>query len=215
MTLAIAEAPVVATQEIAPVPLEFEDESVRIVHHKFTVDDYYRMLEIGVLAEDDRVELIDGEVREMCPIDPVHAANIDRLNRLLSRRINEQTIIRVQNPIRLHDNTEPIPDLTLVRWQDDFYEHHHPLPADVLILIEVANTSLAYDRKEKLPRYAAAGIPEVWLINIARQTIEQYTTPANGQYTERVVLNRGQTLTPKAIDGIELTVDQIFGQKSS
>ena len=215
MTLAIAEAPVVATQEIAPVPLEFEDESVRIVHHKFTVDDYYRMLEIGVLAEDDRVELIDGEVREMCPIDPVHSGTINRLNYYLSAQLRNRAIVSVQNPVRLDENNEPLPDLAVVRWRDDFYEQRHPLPGDVLIAIEVANTSLAYDRKEKLPRYAAAGIPEVWLINIARQTVEQYAKPVNGQYTEQLIVNRGHALMAKAIDGVELPVDQIFGRQSS
>ena len=215
MTLAIAEAPRVAIQEAAPVQLEFEDAPELIVYHKFTVDDYYRMLDIGVLSENNRVELIDGEVREMSPIDPIHSGTLNSLNYYLSTQLGNRALLSIQNPVRLNEHNEPLPDLAVVRWRDDFYQQMHPTPADVLIAIEVANTSLAYDRKEKLPRYAAAGIPEVWLINVARQTIEQYAKPVNGQYTERLVVNRGQTLTPKAIDNVELTVDQIFGQKSS
>lgn len=196
------------------LPLEPETEhvSAQIMRHKFTVDDYYQMHEVGVLTEADRVELIDGEVCEMSPIDPIHSGTLNRLNYHLNVQLRTRAIVSVQNPVRLNDNNEPLPDLAVLCWRDDFYEQTHPMPADVLIAIEVANTSLAYDRKEKLPRYAAADIPEIWLVNIARQTVEQYTKPINGQYTERLVVNRGQTLTAKTIDGVELTVDQIFGQ---
>jgi Uma2 family endonuclease len=215
MTLAIAEAPRVAIQQAAPIPLELEDAPEPIIYHKFTVDDYYRMFDIGVLTENDRVELIDGEVREMSPIDPIHSGIINSLNYHLSTQLGKRALLSIQNPVRLNEHDEPLPDLAVVRWRDDFYQQMHPVPADVLIAIEVANTSVAYDRKEKLPRYAAASIPEVWLVNIARQTVEQYAKPVDGQYTERLVVNRGQTLVPKAIDNVELTVDQIFGQKSS
>ncbi len=213
MTLAIAAPPVVATQEAPLVQPEFEEAPAPIVYHKFTVDDYYRMLDIGILTEDDRVELIDGEVREMSPIDPIHAATIDRLNYYLGDLLRNRAIVRVQNPVRLSEYNEPQPDVAIVRWRDDFYMQKHPLPEDTFIAIEVANTSLVYDRKEKLPRYAAAGIPEVWLVNIARQTVEQYAKPVNGQYMERQIVNRGQGLVAQAIDGVELPIDHIFGQK--
>ncbi len=215
MTLAITASPSLATQVAPVVPPEAEDASVQILYHKFTVDDYHRMLDIGILSEDDRAELIDGEVRAMCAIDPIHAAIVNRFNNYLSAQIADRAILSVQNPVRLHDYTEPLPDLALLRWQDDFYAQRHPLPEDVLIIIEVANTSLVYDRKEKLPRYAAAGIPEVWLVNIARQTVEQYATPANGQYTYQQVIGRGQALTTRVINDIELSIDRIFGRQSS
>ncbi|MFN8487151.1 MAG: Uma2 family endonuclease [Caldilineaceae bacterium] len=190
---------------------EAENAAVQFTRHKFTVDDYYKMLETGILTEADRVELIDGEVCEMSPIDPIHAACIDRLNRLLNRQLGDEVIVRVQNPIRLHDYTEPIPDLALVRERDDFYEQQHPTPSEILLVIEVANTSVVSDRKEKLPRYAAANIPEVWLVNIARRTIEQYAAPAADRYTEQQVLGQGQVLTARAIENLELPIDRIFG----
>lgn len=205
------------TQEMvtpqAPAETAGENRTAQITRHKFTIDDYYHMRKAGILTETDRVELIDGEVREMRPIDPIHAAYVDRLNRRLNRQLGEEVIVRVQNPIRLHDYTEPIPDLALVRWRDDFYEQQHPIPSEVLIVIEVANTSLVGNRKEKLPRYAAAGIPEVWLVNIARKTIEQYATPTAGQYIFQQVLGQGQVLTAQAIANLELPIDRIFGSQ--
>jgi Uma2 family endonuclease len=117
----------------------------------------------------------------------------------------------VQNPIRLDGYNEPQPDLALVRWQDDFYAHQHPTPADVLIAIEVANTSLVADREEKLPRYARAAIPEVWLVNIGRRIVEQYSQPVNGNYVTLRIVSRGQMLTAQTLAGLELPVDLIFG----
>lgn len=194
-----------------PEELAAEAHAAQIIRHKFTVDDYYHMREAGILRETDRVELIDGEVCEMSPIDPVHAGMVNRLNYYLSAQVRDKAIVTVQNPVRLNDNNEPQPDLAVARWRDDFYAQQHPTSGDILIAIEVANTSIAYDRKEKLPRYAAAGIPEVWLVNIARKTLEQYAAPATDRYTEQQVLGRGQVLTARAIANLELPIDRIFG----
>jgi Uma2 family endonuclease len=185
--------------------------TIQIVRRQFTVDDYYRMLHAGILTEDDRVELVDGEIREMSAIDAVHAGNVMRLSQILNRQIGDRFIISVQNPVRLNDYNEPQPDLAVLRWHDDFYDQQHPTPADVLILIEVANTSLVYDRTEKVPRYAAAGIPEVWLVDVAHRTVEQYAQPVNGQYMERKVLGRGSLLQAAMIPGLDLSIDRIFG----
>jgi Uma2 family endonuclease len=202
---------VVAPLDNLAVKTKVKKIPVQVNHWRFSVDDYYRMRDVGVLTEDDRVELIDGGVYEMCPIDPVHAAQVDRLTRLLTKQCGEEIIVRVQNPIRLDGYNEPQPDLALVRWQEDFYAQSHPTPADVLIAIEVANSSLAADRKVKLPWYALAGIPEVWLINIARQSIEQYTQPINNSYTTLKVVNRGQILVAQTIAGLEFPLTRIFG----
>lgn len=183
-----------------------------IKHRRFSVADYYQMLATGILTENDRVELLDGEVYEMCPIDPIHAAQVDRLTRLLTKSCGEEIIVRVQNPIRLDGYNEPQPDLALVRWQDDFYATDHPTPADVLIAIEVANTSLAADRKEKLPRYAQAGIPEVWLVNIGRRVVEQYSQPLNDSYATLRIVSSGQIITAQTVAGLELLIDHIFGR---
>jgi Uma2 family endonuclease len=188
-----------------------ESATVQVERRRFTVAEYHQMADANILTEEDRVELIDGEIRQMSPIDPVHAAGVKRLNQLLMSRLANRFIISVQDPIRLDDLNEPEPDLAILRWHDDFYEQQHPTPGDVLVLIEVANTSLVYDRTEKLPRYAAAGIAEVWLVNVARRTIEQYAHPVAGQYQVKKVLSRGMMLEAAAIPDLALTVNQIFG----
>ncbi|MCL4858824.1 MAG: Uma2 family endonuclease [Caldilineaceae bacterium] len=185
--------------------------AVQIERRKFTVSDYARMIESGILGEDDKIELIDGEIRQMAPVDSVHTASVKRLNRLLMEQLGQRFIIGVQDPIRLNDLNEPQPDLSVLHWHDDFYEQQHPMPGDVLILVEVANTSLAYDRAEKLPRYAAAGIPEVWLVDVAHRTVEQYAQPVNGQYAQRAVLSRDMVLQSSAVSDFELDVNRIFG----
>jgi Uma2 family endonuclease len=120
--------------------------SVQIARRPFTVSDYARMRETGILAEDDRVELIDGEVRLMSPIGPRHAAIVNRLSTLIRRHIGETAIVSVQNPIQLNDYTEPQPDLAILHARDDYYAHAHPRPDDIILVIEVADTSAAYDR---------------------------------------------------------------------
>jgi Uma2 family endonuclease len=185
--------------------------TVQIIRRQFTVADYYRMLESGILNEEDRVELIAGEIREMAPIDAVHTASVKRLNDLLMSRLQGRFIIGVQDPVWLDELNEPEPDLSVLRWHDDYYEQHHPMPGDILLLIEVANTSLAYDRAEKLPRYATAAIPEVWLVNLSSRIVEQYMQPFQGQYTVHQVIRRGAVLQSETIPELALPVDRIFG----
>jgi len=122
----------------------------------FNVDEYHRMAATGVLSESDRVELIGGEILEMSPIGRRHAACVDRLTRLLVIRLGETAIVRVQNPIALGQHSEPQPDVSLLRPRDDFYASGHPSPEDVLLVIEVCETSIDYDRDIKLPEYAAS-----------------------------------------------------------
>ncbi len=215
MTQAVTLLQATEITDAPPVQAETDNSGVQIIRHRFTVQSYNQMHQTGILTEAERVELIDGEVREMSPIDPIHAATVNRLNHQLGDKTSGKVIISVQNPIRLDAYNEPQPDLAVLRWDDDFYEQRHPMPQDVLIAIEVANTSLVYDRKEKLPRYAAANIPEVWLINIGRKTVEQYTKPTDGQYTNMHVVGPGQQLTAQVINELQIAVDQIFGRQSS
>ncbi|HWQ15894.1 MAG TPA: Uma2 family endonuclease [Roseiflexaceae bacterium] len=184
--------------------------TAQIVRHPFTVADYARMLSAGILSEDDRVELIDGEVRVMSPIGPLHAAIVKRLNTLLSRSLPDTVILSVQDPIQLNDYSEPQPDLAILQYRDDFYGHAHPVADDVLLVIEVADTSVAYDRDEKVPRYAGANIAEVWLIDINTFTVEQYLHPRNGKYLVKQLVERGDTITAHAVAGLQLDVDRIF-----
>ena len=185
--------------------------SAQIARRLFTVADYYQMAKSGIFSEDDRVELMDGEIHEMCAVDAIHSAIVNRLNNMLNSRVGERFIISVQDPIRLNDLTEPQPDLAILRWHDDFYEQEHPTPGDVLVVVEVSNSSLNYDRTEKLPRYAAAGIPEVWLVNLERQCVEQYTQPEQDEYSIKRIVRRGAMLTSKVVDDLQLPIDRIFG----
>lgn len=177
---------------------------------RFSVHDVARMLEVGIVQEDDRVELIDGELRAMSPIGPLHAAIVKKLNVLLQLQLGHQVIISVQDPIRLDDFSEPEPDLAILHYRDDFYRAGTPIADDVLIVIEVSDSTLEYDRKEKMPRYATAGIGELWIINVADQIIEQYTTPSQGRYLNLHIVEFGDTLVAKTVDDLSLPLDQLF-----
>jgi Uma2 family endonuclease len=184
---------------------------VQVLRWQFTVTDFARMAAAGIFAEDDRVELIDGEVRAMSPIGPRHAAIVKRLNALLSRQIVPTAIISVQDPIQLTDYTEPQPDIAVLRGRADFYAQAHPVSADVLLVVEVAETSLEYDREEKVPRYAQARIPEVWLIDVERETVTQYTQPDGTHYRGKQTLQRDQVLVSPTMSHLRLAVGDIFG----
>jgi Uma2 family endonuclease len=184
---------------------------VQIARRSFTVADYYRMAEAGILSEDDRVELLDGEVVEMSPIGSRHAACVDRLNRFLNSVKGPRFIVRVQNPIRLDEHSEPQPDITLLRVRSDFYAEAHPTPADVLIVIEVADSSVELDRQVKLPLYAQAEVPEFWLANLPNDTVEFYAQPSNGAYEVAKVFRRGETVTSQMVHNLQIGVDDILG----
>lgn len=186
------------------------DTPVTLQRRRFTVAEYARMLTAGILSEDDRVELIDGEVRVLSPIGPRHAALVDRLNRILVLLCATSAIVRVQSAMQLNDYTEPQPDLAVLQPRDDFYATAHPLAADVRLVIEVADTSIAYDRDEKLPRYALSGIPEAWLIDLNQQVVEQYTQPRNGKYRNKLTLERGDTVMAQSVSELRLSVDSLF-----
>ena len=185
--------------------------AVQIARRQFTVTEYYRMAEAGILSEDDRVELIEGEIIHMSPIGPHHAASVDRLNTFLSQQVGSAAIVRVQSPIRLTEYSEQEPDIALLRPRADFYAQAHPTPADVLVVVEVADTSLEYDREVKIPLYARALIPEVWLVDLVNQTISVYSQPANGAYQTASQLTPGESLVSPALPGLTLSVESILG----
>jgi Uma2 family endonuclease len=152
--------------------------------HRITVDEYYRMAEVGLLAPDARVELIEGEIIDMPPIGSSHGGVVNRLNRLLVQAIGDRAIVSVQNPVRLSRSSEPQPDLAVLRPRADFYEAAHPNPPDTLLIIEVSQTTFRYDRQIKVPLYARNGVPEVWLIELPAGRIHFFRSPADGQYAE-------------------------------
>ena len=179
--------------------------------HNFTVDEYHRMGEAGVFREDDRVELIDGQVVEMTPIGPRHAVCVDRLNSRLSRLVGDGAIVRVQSPVVLGQRAEPEPDVTLLRPPFEQYQEAHPGPAEIMLVIEVADTSVEHDRSIKIPLYARAGVPEVWLVNLPADRIEVYRDPAGGSYAEVTSVSGGETLTPLLLPDAGLSVADVLG----
>ena len=178
---------------------------------RFTADEYHRMAEAGVLRADDRVELVDGEIVEMSPIGSRHAACVDRLMVLLSRSLAGQGILRVQGPVRLDPHSEPQPDLSILRSRADFYASAHPGPGDVLLMVEVADASLRYDRDIKVGLYARAGIPETWLVDLQNERVDVFTQPTPQGYRTSRQIRRGERLASQALPAASLPVDEILG----
>lgn len=186
--------------------------SAQLERRFFTVNEYARMGEVGIFSEDDRVELIEGEIVKMSPIGSRHAACVDRVvNMLLPVVADKSAIIRVQNPIILNDYSEPQPDVALLQYRADFYAQGHPQAADVLLVIEVADSSVEIDRHTKLPLYAASGIPETIIIVLPEDVIEVHAEPVNGQYQRVKILGRDDTLDSTLIASINLAVDDLLG----
>ena len=176
---------------------------------RFTVDDYYAMAEAGILSHDERVELVNGEIIQMSPIGDRHAYSVDELVDLLVYRFRGRARIRCQNPVRIDGRREVQPDIAVLRLRDDLYSSGHPGPADVLLLIEVSDTTLSYDRNVKLPMYAQFDIPETWIVNIPDGVIEIYTGPSDGEYRSRRVFGTDETVSPSAFPDISLPVSRI------
>lgn len=185
--------------------------SVQIAKRLFTVSEYHQMAQAGIFSEDDRVELLEGEIVEMSPISSRHASCVKRLNELFTRLLGGRVIVSVQDPIRLSEHSEPQPDLALLRPRPDFYSAEHPQPKDVLLLIEVCETSADFDRRVKLPLYAKADITEVWLVNLAQEQIEIYRTPSPHGYSETQTFVRGQVLTVPNFPDVALQAEEILG----
>jgi Uma2 family endonuclease len=186
-------------------------QPVSVKHWAFTVDDYMRMLEAGILAEDDRIELIEGEIIEMSPIGDAHAACVIRLTMLFTRLVGLSALVSVQNPIRLGNYSEPQPDLALLKPRGDFYAQGKPTPADVLLVVEVADSSVQFDRNVKVPLYARALIPAVWLVDLNAGVIEIYSQPTGGTYQAVRTARRGDSLTIDSLPGLAIPVDDILG----
>jgi Uma2 family endonuclease len=178
--------------------------------HRVTVDEYHRMGEAGIFGEDDRVELIDGQILEMTPIGVAHASCVNRLTELFAPVAGSRATLSVQNPVILTEHEEPQPDVMLLRYRVDGYATRHPGPADVLLLVEVADRSLTRDREEKLPSYATTGIAEMWLVNLPGGGIEVCREPHDGRYTAVRTVRRGDTITPLAFPDLALRVDAIL-----
>ena len=169
------------------------------------------MAEVDLLGEDSRVELIWGEIVEMSPIYIAHTSTVKRLISLLTKQLGERIILGVQDPVQLSDDSLPQPDIAVLRPQDNFYSQRQPGPDDILLLIEVADTSLRYDRRVKSKLYGAAGITEYWIVNLPGQQIEVYREPRPNGYRTVTHYAPGETLSPLAFADVSLRVDEIVG----
>ncbi len=177
----------------------------------FTAGEYNRMVEAGILTEDDRVELIEGEIVEMSPIGSRHAACVNRLTMLLSSQAGQDFIVSVQNPIVVDDYSEPEPDVAILQMRDDYYAHQLPTVPDVLLVIEVADTSVEIDRSVKIPLYARTGVTLSILVDLPRELIELHSEPVNGQYQSVQVFGRGDSIQAKTMPQLILSADAILG----
>lgn len=189
-----------------------DDAGIVLTRHRLDVDDYYRMAEAGILGEDDRTELIEGELIDMAPIGQGHASIVNRLTETLVLAFANRAIVSPQNPVRLDRFNEPQPDFAVFRPRDDYYETgERPGPADVLLLIEVADSSLRFDRAVKLPLYARAGIAEVWIVDLKRRVLNAYRRPAGDGYDEMTTYQAGDAVSLALAPDIRISLDRVFG----
>lgn len=184
---------------------------VDVIRRRFTVDEYHRMGEAGILNEDDRVELIRGEIVQMSPIGVRHAACVARLNEVFISRLRGRAVLWPQNPLVILPDSEPQPDIILLRYRADFYAAALPGPDDVALLIEIADSSLRYDRRVKAPLYAEAGITEYWIVDLAGDAVEVYRDPAGGEFRATDRVGRGGMLRPRAFPDTSLPVGDLLG----
>ena len=178
--------------------------------YRLTVTEYHRLGENGIFDEDSRVEMIEGDLIVMPPIGEQHASKTRLLNRLFSLQVGDTAIVDVQNPVALDAHSEPQPDMVLLKPRPDFYESAHPRPEDVLLLIEVSDSTLRYDRDTKVPLYAKAGIPEVWLLDVAGQRLEIYRRPSPEGYREIRYPEATENIAPVLLPELSLSVASLF-----
>ena len=180
-------------------------------HRKFSVEDYHRFIDLGIFKPEERIELWEGEFVEMSPIGKRHAGCVDSLSEMLKDFLNRQAIVRTQNPIVLNDFSEPQPDVCLLKRRDDFYRTVSATAKDVLLAMEVSDTTIKYDRDVKFPRYAENGIQESWLIDLENDRIEIHTQPTKNGYKLVKILHRGDIAESTVFEEIKIAVDDILG----
>lgn len=180
-----------------------------IPRRQFTVEEYYRMAEIGILAPDERVELIEGEIIEMAPIGPRHLLCVNKLTKYLNLQLDDSIMVNTQNPIRLNDFSEPEPDISLIKDAENLTEV--PTSAATILAIEVADSTLEKDRTIKQQIYANAKIPEYWIVNLPEDVVEVYRTPSGDVYQDMKVISRDESISPLLLPNLVLSADKILG----
>lgn len=168
--------------------------TVQLQRRLLTVEEYHKMIDAGIFHEDDRIELINGEIIETSPIGSEHAGHVNRINKFFNILLGEKALLTIQNPISIGDTSEPEPDIVVAKPSDHFYSKHHPTPDDIYLIIEVADSSVEIDREIKLPLYAEAGIPEYWIVNLVQSQIEVYRSPQAKTYRSKETINTDGSL---------------------
>jgi Uma2 family endonuclease len=187
-------------------------EKIRaIVPKRFTVEDFRRMTEVGILPEESGWEIIDGYLIDKMSIGSKHAGTVNRLNRKLTALLGEKVIVSIQNPVHIDEYNEPEPDIALLKPREDFYTENLPVPQEVLLLVEVSDSTIETDRSIKKTLYAEAGIAEFWIVNLKENTVERYSSPKNGNYRLAEILEPGETIKAGTIEDLELKIDEILG----
>jgi Uma2 family endonuclease len=185
---------------------------VAVTRRRFTADDYQRMGQAGILRREDHVELIDGEIVTMTPIGPRHCASVDRANRAFVMKAGDSAIVRVQGSVRLDFYTEPEPDLVLLRPRPDFYSPAHPGPADILLIVEIAETAIDYDRDVKSRVYARSGVREYWIADLNDNVLLCHSAPEDGTYRQVRRYARGQLLAPLLLPACVVSTEDLLGE---
>lgn len=178
-----------------------------VATRRITVDEYYKMAEVGILKPDERVELIDGEIIQMSPIGIRHRNCVNNLTKILNTLLPNEFIVSTQNPVRLDEDNEPVPDIAIVKanaFQKEF------APADIVLLIEVADTTYTYDRTVKLSKYAAAGISEIWIVNLIRNVIETFNIPQSDTYAQTKTFDKHDTIQPRQLSSVTVEVARVL-----
>jgi Uma2 family endonuclease len=181
-----------------------------LTEHRFNVKEYYRMAETGVLSPTARVELLNGKIIDMSPIGPFHGGLVKRLSRFFTLKANGRWQVSTQDPVHLEDHSEPEPDVALLKPSPDDYTNRHPHSSDVFLLIEVSDTTLDYDREEKIPAYGRAGIIEVWIVNLNHACIEVYRDPHFTGYGSKTVLGAGEQIAPQSFPDALIDVTEFL-----
>jgi Uma2 family endonuclease len=182
----------------------------RVERWRFTVDDFYRMGELGIIPPDARVELVDGDVFKMAPIGSHHQGSVDALDEMLRERLGRRVTISIQGPLNLGPYGTPQPDVMVLKRRDDHYRTANPTAPDVFLVIEVSDTTLAHDRDTKGPMYARAEVAEYWIADLARSRLLVFCQPAHGEYRSMQVLVPGDTVQPASFPDVSIAVAEIF-----
>jgi len=169
--------------------------ATEVMKRLINVDEYYKMAEVGILKPDERLELINGEIYKIGRVSNKHASILKKVTSFLIGLLADSVIVSVRHPVRIDSNNEPEPDISILKFREDYYSSAHPGPADVLVIIEVASCSRKFDKEWKAPLYASCSIPEYWIIDIESRALEVYTSPLGKNYSNQQVFNPGDSIS--------------------